>query len=327
MFTQTRTNLKLIGTILFVITFLIGGFFVKTTNAEATDTARSFNISYSLSPVTSSPNNDGGLTTTVLIGCAPQSGDIYDINTGKPCVHITKTVLIGCAVESGDLYDINTGKRCINDTTPVLIGCAPKSGDLYDINTGKRCINDTSIVINKSIPTKTVAKIIPKITTTKTTVTKKALELATVPNDSIEILPTKDTEKQLSGREMIGNSLDASVKKVGSIINSPMSIPLILLIIVILLGGGYAVYSLFKKDLPTHVGQAGKKEEVKKIITEPIIQHKPITPVTPPITQQFKTSNQQGSLLNNSENPNPTKPQEPPLNIPHNSNPNPQEPF
>jgi len=300
MITQMRTlNLKFIGTILFVITFLIGGFFVKTTNAEVVDTARSFNVSYSLSPVTSFPNNDGGLTTTVLIGCVPQSGDIYDINTGKPCVYITKTVLIGCAVGSGDLYDINTGKRCTNETIPVRIACAVGSGDLFDINTGKHCINDTSIVINKNISAKTVAKTIPNITTTtKTVVTEKASELVTIPNDLIETLPTEDTKKQLSGRKMIGNSLDASVKKVGSIFTGPMSIWIILLIILILLGGGYGIYSFTKKN---------KKVEVKKIITEPIIQHKPITPVTPAITSEPKTTNPQ-IPLNIPNNPNPQGP-------------------
>src|ERR1035437_9785840 len=133
MFTQTRTNLKFIGVILFTMLFFVGGFFIKTTNVEAADGTQSFNVPYSLSPVTSTPNNDGGITTTVFIGCAPGSGDIYDINTGKPCMNITRNVLIGCAVGSPDLYDINTGKPCTNKTIRVLIGCAVGSGDLFDI--------------------------------------------------------------------------------------------------------------------------------------------------------------------------------------------------
>gem|GEM_PF-2613051 len=299
---------------MFVIIFLVGGFFINTTKVNAEE---SFQLgkasSYTMSSYT---NSAGGISTIARVGCDPQSGDKYDINTGKLCSYAISDMLIGCVAGSGDKYDINTGKLCASLSPNIRIGCPLNGIEIYDINTGNHCINNTSILTN---PTKTVAKTIPNITTTtKTTITGKASELAVAPNNSIEILPTKDTEKQLSGRQMIGNSLDASVKKVGSIINSPMFIPLILLIIVILLGGGYAVYSLFKKD---------KKVEVKKIITEPIIQHKPITPVTPPIAPQFKTPNQQGSLLNNSQNPNPNNPQVSPLNIPHNSNPNPQEPF
>lgn len=335
MFTQTRTNLKIIGTILFVITFLIGGFFINTTKVSA---EQSFQLGKASSYTMSSyANSAGGISTIARVGCDPESSDKYDINTGKLCSYATSDMRIGCVAGSGDKYDINTGKLCISLSPNIRIGCPLNGIEIYDINTGNRCINNTSMVINKSIPTKTVSKTIPNITTTtKTVVTEKALELATTQNDSTEKLPVENTEKQLSGREMIGNSLDASVKKVGSIITSPMSIPLILLIIVILLGGGYAVYSLLKKDLPTHVWQADKKVEVKKIITEPIIQHKPITPVTPPITQQFKTPNPQSKIpdtpLTHSQvnTPNPQIP----LNIPHNPNPNPnsqtnsqKEPF
>lgn len=325
MFTQTRTNLKIIGTILFAITFLVGGFFINTTKASA---EQSFQLgkasSYTMSSYT---NNAGGVTTVARVGCDPQTGDKYDINTGKICSYATTSTTIVCATGSGDKYDINTGKLCAPLVSNVRIGCAAGSIDKYDINTGNHCTNNTPIVINKSIPTETVVKTIPNITATnKTAVTNKDLELATVPNNSTEILPTTDTANQLSGRETLGNSLTTSVKNVGSIITSPRSIWIILLIILILLGGGYAIYSLTKNN---------KKIEVKKIITEPIIQHNPITPAPGAINPQYKAPNPQVPPLNTTpqnkipdtplthsqvNTPNPQIP----LNIPPNPNPNPQ---
>jgi len=268
MFTQTRTNLKFIGVILFTMLFFVGGFFIKTTNAEAVDGAQSFNVSYSLSPVVYSTDSNGITTSTVRIGCAPESRDIYDINTGLRCVRITSNVLIGCAPKSGDLYDINTGKQCAYVAPDERIACAPQSGDIYDIHTGQRCTVDTSI----TKPTVSIVNT-PTITQNPTITQKFAPIVASnITETSPEISPTDNTDNALSGREKLGDSLSAGVVKAGSILKGPMSIWLILLLIIIILGGSYGIYSL--------VSNKGKK---------PIIQHKPIAPVAPLTHSQINT--------------------------------------
>lgn len=268
-----RTNLKFIGAILFTMLFFVGGFFMNTTKGEAASTVSSFGVSYSLSSVISNTNTDGSISTMVFVGCAPKSGDLFDVNTGKPCNNNVKTVLVGCAASSGDLFDVNTGIRCSSYIKPILFGCALRSGDAYDINTGKHCGTTLTTTLPK---TSTTAKATP--TTTKTTVTSKALEISPIASDTIDTILTDEGQDELSGREKLKDSFTASVAKVGSIVTGPMSIWIILLIILILLGGGYGIYSFgFLKKNKTLKG----KDEVKKVVAEPAVKHSPATPANP----------------------------------------------
>ncbi|MCX6753648.1 MAG: hypothetical protein NTV03_01165 [Candidatus Nomurabacteria bacterium] len=245
MFTQMRTNLKFIGAILFTMLFFVGGFFMNTAKGEAaTTTVKSFGVSYSLSSPVSNTNKDGSVSTIVLVGCAPKSGDLYDVNTGRPCTNNIKTVLVGCKAGSGDIFDMNTGIRCSDYIKPMLFGCALKSGDNYDINIGNRCKTTTLVTPPK---TSTTAKTTPPITTTKTTVTSKALEISPIASNTISTIPIDENQSGLSGREKLKDTLTASAAKVGAIVRGPMSIWIILLIILILLGGSYGIYSLLRK--------------------------------------------------------------------------------
>ncbi len=247
-----RTNLKFIGAILFTMLFFIGGFFTNTVKGEAaTTTIKSFGISYSLSSPVININKDGSISTIVLVGCAPKSGYLYDLNTGRPCNNNVKTVLVGCKAGSGDVFDMNTGIRCSSYIKPVLFGCALKSGDSYDINTGNRCKTTTLATLVAHPKTSTTAKAIPPITTTKTT--SKAVEIKPIASNIKEIWPSDGSNDGLSGREKLKNSLTASAARVGAIVGGPMSIWIILLIILILLGGSYGVYSLLRKSVTPEV--------------------------------------------------------------------------
>lgn len=262
-------NLKSFGMILFIAIFLVGGFFINTLKSEAAGTVKSLGVTYSISSVVSTTNNDGSVTTKVLIGCAPKSGDLYDVNTGRPCTNNVKTTLTGCALGSGDVYDVNTGIACKSYIKSVLVGCALKSGDVYDINTGNKCTKDKTNIIAK----------LNKIET----LTQKDLTLLTPVNNE-EVALNEKTDQGPSGREVLMNSLVASAGKVGSIVKGPMSIWIILLIIVIVLGGGYAVYGLLKKD---------KKNEIKQP------EAKPITPNTATPTQTTYTTTKVTTPQNN----------------------------
>ena len=273
MFTQMRTNLKFIGAILFTIFFFVGGFFINTIKGEAASTVKSFNVFYSLSSPVNNTNKDGSISTIVLVGCAPKSGDLYDVNTGKHCNNNTKTVLIGCKVGSGDVFDVNTGIRCSSYIKPMLFGCAFKSVDTYDINTGKHC-GATLITLPK---TNTIIKTTPGYTN-ETTVTNRIQEISPIANNIKEVLPTDENQNGLSGREKLKNSLTASVAKVGTIVSGPMSIWIILLIILILLGGSYGIYSLLKKNenttVPVNTPVSKATTPAEKIIEKKIEQAK-----------------------------------------------------
>jgi hypothetical protein len=258
MFTKKRFfSLKFVSINLLAVVFIFGGLFLKTAKTEAVNQVRDVTISYSLSEVVSVPNNVGGMTTTVLIGCAPGSKDVYDINTGKQCVKFIKTVLVGCAPISGDLYDINTGKKCENAPVTVLTGCKVLSGDTYDTSTGKLCLNDTKVkkvVSTNSTKVNIIAK--GNVITTENITNKpneklvaQGIEINPILNEPIsQIDNTEDYNDDTSGREKMKGSLLASVGRVSSIFSGPMSFWIILLIIAILLGGGYGVYSFLKKD-------------------------------------------------------------------------------
>lgn len=268
MFTKKRSsNLKIVFMTFLMAVFIISGLFINTRKSEAVESVRYATVSYSLSEVVSTANNVGGMTTTVLIGCAPGSKDVYDINTGKPCLKFTKTVLVGCAPLSGDLYDINTGKQCTNAPVAVLAGCKAGSGDIYDTGTGKKCTNDTSIKPKATVSmasanqtqTNVIAKIEPKKTETPINTPTEKLVAQVMEINQIDSEPIEEMSKDddVSGREKIKDSLVASAGRVGSIFEGPMSIWIILLIVIILIGGGYGAYSFLKKDDEV-------KDEIKK---------------------------------------------------------------
>ena len=262
---------------------------MNTAKGEAaTTTVKSFGVSYSLSSPVSNTNKDGSVSTVVLVGCAPLSGDLYDVNTGKPCNNNVKTVLAGCKAGSGDVFDVNTGIRCSDYIKPVLFGCALKSGDNYDINIGNRCKTTTLVTSPK---TSTTAKATPQsTTTTKTTVTSKALGISPIASNTISTIPTDDNQDGPSGREKLKDTLTASAAKVGAIVRGPMSIWIILLIILILLGGSYGIYSLLRKNSTTSTMPLKKSvtPEVKTatptvVHTNPTPIHTNPTPTTAPI--------------------------------------------
>ena len=294
MFQKKRLiDLKSIYMSLFAMVFIFGGLFVNTPNAYAAGVTRTVYTSYTLSEVVSTPNTEGGVTTKVIIGCAPGSGDLYDINTGKPCVNFTKKVLVGCAVGSGDLYDINTGKPCTNVKPVVMTGCKAGSGDIYDITTGKLCTNNTNLIITiiptQKAPTVTVNKVTPKTTAIKYN-PKETTEsiVAEVMKNNTDI---NNTDDGISGREKVKSSMLATAGKVGSILTGPMSILVFLLIIIIVLGGGYGIYNILRKD---------EKEEINPTTKEA----EPITPVVnvaPIIKEEVKSSNTNPTI-----NANPT---------------------
>jgi hypothetical protein len=285
------TNLKFIGAILFTMLFFVGGFFMNTAKGEAaTTTVQSFGVSYSLSSPVSNINKDGSISTIVLVGCAPKSGDLYDVNTGRPCTNNVTTALVGCKAGSGDVFDMNTGIRCSDYIKPVLFGCALKSGDNYDINTGNRCTTTTLIT---TLPkTSTTTPITTTTTTTKTTVTNRALEISPIASDIISTIPTDESQGGLSGRDKLKDSLTASAAKVGSIVSGPMSIWIILLIILILLGGSYGIYSLLRKpatttmplNMPASHATTAEKTVEKKIEQAKVTQQsQPVKPVVPEV--------------------------------------------
>lgn len=270
MFNKKRfINLKSVFMSLFAMMFIFGGLFISTSNVYAAGSVRTVYVSYTLSDVVSTPNTDGGVTTKVLIGCAPGSGDVYDINTGKPCVNFPKKVLIGCAVGSGDLYDINTGKACLNVKPVVMTGCKIGSGDIYDITTGKLCTNNTKVASTTSIQ-KTPVAITNKVNVKVTPITYNPKEttesiVAQVMKNDTAI---NNKDDGISGREKVKSSMMATAGKVGTILTGPMSIWIFLLIIVIILGGGYGIYNILKKDDKIEEIEATAKETV---VATPII--------------------------------------------------------
>ncbi len=257
-------NLKFFGMILFAIALLVGGFFLSTPSAGAVDKVQSFSAVYTLSPFTSQPNTDGGITTVINVGCSPLSGDKYDINTGKLCTGTPPKILIGCAPRSIDLYDINTGEKCKNKTTPVIIGCASGSGHIFDITTGKRCTNNTKPVISACKPgsgdlfNTTTGKPCPAVKSvallSKPTqnvninkdIISQVVKTTDTPISYIEPTETENLADEDQSNEEILNT--ASAGKIGIILKGPMSIWIILLIVIIVLTGGFGIYSLVNKN-------------------------------------------------------------------------------
>lgn len=274
-------NLKFIVSVLFAFVFILGGFFVSTMKAHAEES-----FSPSFSKIESYANVDGGTSTIMRIGCEPGSGDIYDINSGKLCKYITSLAKKGCVLGSGDKYDVNTGAICLYGVPNVRVGCAAFSVDKYDVNTGKLCTNKTKIFTYTPItPVSPVGQVngvstevLPpggpqgvNTTTTNPTITQN--ELTTTP----------------SLDKNIDNTLTEKGEKFGSIFaGGPLSLRAILLLIIIILGIGYGIYSFLRKDpedRPAYVMSKEKKAVVKPVITA--------TPTTGTQTKQAKTPQEQ----------------------------------
>ena len=284
MFKQKRTHIKFISLIVLVVTLLLGGFLVNTKTAfAATVTAPSPTIvSYTMSKVIISQNIDGTFNTAIIIGCAPRSGDLYDMNTGKRCTYNTTVAIVGCAVLSGDKYDANTGKLCLNDTS------IPSSIDKKDISITN--INN-EISIKTSPKLETAPIITPQIAqitsilikTLPVEKTKNIIVVDSITSDQNDVSGTDNTAVTLSGRAQLGNSLTASVQRIGSILQGPMSIWLILLIIIIILGGGYGIFNLISnKKNEEIIKQEPLKAEVKQNTVVSSIQQ----PTNPQVSSQ-----------------------------------------
>jgi flagellar basal body-associated protein FliL len=274
--------------------FFVGGFFMNTAKGEAaTITVKSLGVSYSLSSPVSNINKDGSVSTIVLVGCAPQSGDLYDVNTGSPCNNNIQTALVPCKAGSGDVFDMNNGIRCSSYIQPVLFGCALKSGDNYDINTGNRCSTTLVTLVTPPNPT-SISKINPIDPISKTAILYNPVEKSPISNNTIDTISTEGNQSSLSGREQLKDTLTASANKVGSIFKGPMSIWIILLIILILLGGGYGIYSLLRKptthtmplNMPASHATAAEKSVEKKIEQAKVTQQsQPVKPVVPEVKE------------------------------------------
>lgn len=314
-------NLKFIGAVLFAVTFLIGGFFIHTQKADAASTLQSFH--YSLSPITSYANSDGGTSTIMRVGCLPGSGDIYDINSGKLCSYITSVLKVGCALGSGDKYDVNTGSICLYGISNTRIGCAVGSVDKYDINNGKLCTNKTKpVIIVRSTPTISAN---PN-SGTSTPIAQGPVDATSITNPIL----SEELTETLIEEEIIDNNLVASSGRINSIFDKPISIWAILLLVAIILGVGYNIYYFTKKDpslLPMFEDKKDKKNEATKPIVQNTTQSKTLNSSTPLSMAQPKGQENHANIPPQSKipdtplthtqvnTPNPQKP----LNIPDNS--------
>lgn len=294
------SNLKFISFVFFVIAFFVSGF-ISNVNivSAATDSKAASNP-----PFTSYKTiifiENGISTTTVVIGCGAGTGDIYDMNTGKKCTNNTaKPAVIGCAAGSGDIYDMNTGKKCTNNTKPVIVGCAKDSGDIYDMNTGKPC----SEIMASSATVSVLARNVNTADTLSKNTTKISSSFSkntiSTEEEGESLLATTDTdEDSLSGREKIGKSLAASAGKIGSMFKGPMFI-WVILIIIILLGGGYGIFNMAKKSeeedvVPAPVVKAEVKTNPTITTAQPTTPAHQAAPVsaTPVQTNQPNTNPQ-----------------------------------
>jgi len=261
MFTNiNKKSFGLVSLFAFMFTLFVSSFFLSLNKVEAFSVnTTSTNISYSINKVLT-PTKFGNTytyTNTIIIGCLPQSGDLYDMNTGKPCINDkTSTIVLGCTPRSGDVYDINTGKKCVyDDKTIVIVGCAPRSNDIYNINTGRICIPKQIVkqVVDKKVTTVKLDtnNIISKNDTAiSTTISQNQID------GEANVLADNTQDDSLSGREMISKNLSASVAKIGSTFKGPLSVWIILFVIIILAGGIYGLYSF---------GFFGKKDDIENL--------------------------------------------------------------
>lgn len=290
MYKQMRTiNLKFILATLFAIVFLVGGFFINTTKVSAQNSAEAF--PYTLSSVSSYPNNVGGTTTVVNIGCVPNSGDKYDVNTGTLCPYAVAGAKLGCAFGSGDTHDINTGKRCVYLTSNVFIGCASTSKDLYDINTGKRCINNSVSYVSSGSKTNTVAIETPGNAGTIISPTPSDLGL----EEEVPSVLNENSER---------DNLLASGTKALPLFAWPWNIRTIIVVIFIILVLGYGIYNFTRNESAENIPKYVAPTNTKNDKTTPIVtqQAKPVQPQAPVVN---------APIVNKGVNPEPAKPAQP----------------
>lgn len=249
---------------------------------------------YSISETRIHLNNSDTITSVILIGCLPQSGDKYDMNTGKPCNHnfsaTDDNVLFGCAPRSGDKYDMNTGKACVyDDKTVYLIGCAPRTGDIYNIYSGIPCasnIKQTETYKGTNGENKAQLLSSSPVSRLSTNINPSTISTEQSANPAET---ASGIDQKLSGREILKNGMAASVAKLGNITKGPMSGWLILLILVIILGGSYGIFSFnfFKNNNNEGEVEVKNKFNVNAsptaIKTETTTQSQPTQ--TPSITQ------------------------------------------
>ncbi len=268
MFTKNKiSNFKLVRLVVFALIIITGGLmYVPSAQAMSLSITPDSTL-FTVSKTSVSVNKDGVYKTVFLVGCLPESGDKFDMNTGKPCSYNSNTTVIyGCAPRSGDKFDMNTGIPCVYDDKAVfMIACVPSSSDIYNIYTGTLCAkNKVYPETNKGL--KSVTKVLQTASGSTGNKLTSNINPSTVSTEigSNQSETASGIDKKLSGREILKNGLAASVAKLGNITKGPMSGWLILLILVIIVGGGYGIYSFnfFKKN-----DEEETKNEVKNIAT------------------------------------------------------------
>lgn len=230
----------------------------------------------------------GSGTYFAPIGACMVGGDCYTFEI--PIAHFTKYTI---SENSAKKEEVNNGpsgsyiQPITNTPQPILISCAPNSGHIYDVNTGKLCTNDTSIHKPVYKQPKVAIDITNKPLISNPDMAIQVGEIAPLMNEPIDEIANTGNEEVdgLSGREVLMNSISASVGKIGLVFKGSMFIWIILLIIIIL-GGGAGVYSLLNM---------GDKVEV---VEKPIV---PITP-NPTITPNPKTQSVNTPNSNNQQN-------------------------
>lgn len=293
MFKQTRTlNLKFICAILFAVTFLVGSFFISVLKANAESTT--FQIANASSfTMTSYANSVGGVTTVAKVGCDPQTGDKYDINTGMICSYATTSTRIACTTGSGDKYDINTGKFCAPLASNIRTGCAAGSIDKYDINNGKLCINPATASDTVVFSANGTISVAPTYRSSGGITAQVLPDLnggtgGTVGADPIlsqgGLLATQQTETDTTNGTSNDLSASTSDNKANPL-TGPLTTRTILLLAILILGVGYGIYRFTRKqgyDIPEYVERKEKKVEAVKPVMEPQAK----APVTPQAPQQ-----------------------------------------
>lgn len=315
MFKQTRTlNLKFICAILFAVTFIVGSFFISALKANAE--SLTFQIANASSfTMTIYANSVGGVTTVARVGCDPQTGDKYDINTGKICSYTTTSTRIACATGSGDKYDINTGKFCAPLASNVRIGCAAGSIDKYDINIGKLCINPAVVSGTVVFSANGTTSVAPTYKSSDGVTAQVLPDLNIGTGGTVEanpilsnggLLATQNTETSTTNGTNNDQSASTNVDKANPL-TGPLTTRTILLLVILILGIGYGIYSFTRKeryDVPEYVEMKEKKAEAVK----PVFQPQAKAPVTPQTPQQPQPQPQPANV------PSEPKYQEPRVN-------------
>jgi hypothetical protein len=293
MFTKIKIpNLKLVRVLVFALIIITGGLlYTQAASAMSLSISPDSNL-FTISKTNVSINKDGVYTTVFLVGCLPQSGDKFDMNTGRPCTYDSNTTVIyGCAPRSGDKFDMNTGVPCVYDDKAVyMIACVPGSNDTYNIYTGTPCTKKTFYTeTNKELKNEN------KVLSSESINDKLSMNISSstisTEQDGNPAEATSEIDQKLSGREILKNGVAASVAKLGNITKGPMSGWLILLILVVIIGGSYGIYSFnfFKKNNESEI-----KEEVKEVVAPSAPKESVPTPIQSQPVQT--TINTQGTI-------------------------------